>query len=330
MGPAWQLLGGVVRRSLGDGAPSRARWLESAYQHADPCRTSRRTRRPTTTSSARRWPLSRRRLAPLGRRLALHGARSEREYSLQNAGRREPEQYLYQQFADLLFPTCRRANGQTSRGLRGSPREDARVLALTWMRHLPMFGDDDGTSRLDPARACRFRRARHRRHPSAGEFREGGDPTTRLAGWSVRMRTPVVRCAVGGRRPRSHRFPRRVLHPRHDFETPDEIRVVADVGPLGYREIAGTVTPRASFTPPGRRSSSIRHVRLITRGEWRGYPRHLGAQHRASMAFTSARGGQLRGAQGEGRRTPDNADEAASRAVAHGLPDPVTHCRRLC
>ncbi|HYC36433.1 MAG TPA: alginate lyase family protein [Usitatibacter sp.] len=364
---AWQLLGGVDARVFGgdEGRAFRARWLESVYQHAEFI-----SGHFSLHSSANNhligeamglyiagmaWPHWKR--AASWR--ATGRAILEREALLQNAsdGVNREQAVSYQQFTfDLLLMPwlAGRANNQDFPAAYRD-RLEKMLEFLASIRdvggNLPMFGDADDAhvARLDPrvsfdrfssslaTGAILFERPEFR--AKAGRL---DDKTVWLLGPEAVERYAALRAPAGGALPVRTEFPEGgycILGT--DFERASEVRLVADVGPLGYREIAAHGHADAlSFT------LSLGGVEMLvdpgtfayhTEASWRAYFRGTAAHNtvRVDGYDQSQPGGNfmwLRKARVE--RLAWSSDAAAD--VVEGrhdgyakLPDPVIHRRRI-
>jgi hypothetical protein len=260
---AWQLVGGAGSRLFqgSEGEAFRGRWLVSVYQHCEFI-----AGHLSLHSSANNhligevaglymacvaWPHWERSRAWRKRAKEI----LEREALLQNApdGVNREQAVSYQQWeVDLLLlpMLAGRAEGEEF-----SPAYAKRIEAMLEYvasimdvgGHLPMFGDaDDGfVVRLDPRSGfCRFRSqlATGAILFGRGDFkakaRELDDKTRWLLG-------AAADAAFGEIDSSDAVLPVRRAFPEGGyyvlgagFETADEIRLVADAGPLGYREIA--------------------------------------------------------------------------------------------
>jgi len=260
---AWQLLGGVRAPLFDDstGARLRARWLRSIYQHAEFVR-----RHFSLYSSANNhligeaaglfiaaltwphWPRTR-------RWLRTAKAILEREVLLQNAadGVNREQAVSYQQFELDLLLICLLA-GKASREWFSATCESRVEAMLDFLAsvmdaggNVPMFGDsDDGfVVRLAQEDAfCRFRSVLAMGailfHRADLKFKAGrlDDKTRWLLGEGADA-------AFDELDPGNARLPPRQAFPCGgyyvlgcEFETPREIRLVADAGPIGYASIA--------------------------------------------------------------------------------------------
>ena len=363
---AWQLLGGANSPVFAgeSGRVFRDRWLASVYQHAEfvsghySLHSSANNHLVGEAAgvylAAIAWPHWER---------ADHWHESareilEREALLQNApdgvNREQATSYAQWTFDLLLLPLLAgRANGDDF------PHEYAQRLEamLEFMAsimdvagHVPMFGDaDDGfVVRLDPhARFCRYRSQlatgailfdRADLAVKAGDLDDktrwllGSDADARFESLEGARSTPPVRRA----------FPDGGYYVLGtDFETPSEVRIVADTGPLGYREIAAHGHADAlSFT------LSSGGVELLvdpgtyayhTQPEWRAYFRGTGAHNtvRIDGRDQSEQGGNfmwLRKANVRCAAWMSSVDQDFLEG-AHdgymGLDDPVMHRRRI-
>ena len=363
---AWQLLGGVDSSLFtGEGgARFRARWLESVYQHAEFI-----AGHFSLHSSANNHLIG----EAMGLYLAgvawPHWQRSaswrstareilEREALAQNAadGVNREQAVSYQQFTFdlLLFPwLAGRANGEDFPAAYRDRLEKMLEFLASIMDvggNLPMFGDADDAhvARLDPRAgferfksslatgAILFQRAEFRAKAGALD-----DKTRWLIGPDADIRYGTLRGREGAL-PVHTDFPEGgycILGT--DFETPEEIRVVADVGPLGYREIAAHGHADAlSFT------LSVGGVEFFvdpgtfayhTEAPWRAYFRGTSAHNtvRIDGLDQSQPGGNfmwLRKAKVERSAWMSTTDQDCVEGWHDGyagLDDPVVHRRRI-
>ena len=362
---AWQLLGGAFAPVLVQNhARFRRRWLDSVFRHGEFIHGHL-----SMDSSANNhligeaaglfiaaltwpcWPQARRWLATARTTL-------EREALAQNAsdGVNLEQAVSYQQFEIdlLLLPVLAgRANG-----IRFSAPYTSRIEAM--MEYLasimdadgnvPMIGDsDDGlVVRLDPGtETCRYRSAlatgavffrRREFKAKAGAFHdkarwllgEGADAIFQRLD-STAARLPVRRAfPVGG-----------YYILGQEFESRNEIRLVADAGPLGYQTIAAhghadalsftlSVGGREFFVDPGT-------FAYHTQGEWRGYFRGTAAHNtlRIDGLDQSFPGGNFMWLRKAGAAC-SLWRPSAGRDVFEGwhdgyarLADPVVHRRRI-
>ena len=363
---AWQLVGGAhseIFREV-DGPAFRARWLTSVYQHAEfvcghlSLHSSANNHLVGELAglftAGLAWPHWQR----SERWLAAARPLLEREALLQNApdGVNREQAVSYQQFElDLLLlpMLAARANGVAlSEDVRRRVEAMLEYVAsiMDAGGNLPMIGDaDDGYAvRLDPrAGFCRFRsllatgailfgradfkakagalddKTRWLLGPGAEDAYAALDATA--AKLPVRRAFPDGGCYILGT----------------DFETPREIRIVADAGPLGYREIAAHGHADAlSFTlSVGGREFLIDPGTYAyhTEGAWRAYFRGTSAHNtvRIDGADQSQAGGNfmwLRKARAACSLWRSGEEEDVFEGAHDGyraLRDPVTHRRRL-
>ena len=363
---AWQLIGGV-RSPLFDGAEGEAfrqRWLVSVYQHAEFISGHFSLHSSANNhligeaaglfTAAVAWP---------------HWERSsewrdqaqeilEREALLQNApdGVNREQAVSYQQFELdlLLLPLlAARANGDDFPRAYLARLEAMLVYVASIMDvggNVPMFGDaDDGfVVRLDPrADFCRYRSllATGALLFGRGDFKAkagGLDDKTR---WLFGPESPSAFHSIDtadARLPIRRDFPDGGYYVLGcEFETEEEIRVVADAGPLGYREIAAHGHADAlSFT------LSVGGLELLvdpgtfayhTEPEWRAYFRGTAAHNTVRIDRTdqSQPGGNfmwLRKAQAACSRWSISPEQDVLEAWHDGyaaLADPVMHRRRI-
>jgi len=363
---AWQLLGGAQSPLFADeaGRTLRARWLTSIYQHAEfvsghySLHSSANNHLVGEASgvylAAMTWPHWDR--ADHWRDAAR--AILEREALLQNApdgvNREQATSYAQWTFDLLLLPLlAARANGEDF------PREySARLEAMLEFvasimdvaGNVPAFGDaDDGfVTRLDPgARFCRFRSqlATGAVLFNRGAFkRKAGaldDKSRWLLGADADARYDAVD-TVGVHLPVRQSFPEGGYYVLGTgFETPSEVRVVADAGPLGYREIAAHGHADAlSFT------LSLGGVEMLvdpgtfayhTEPQWRAYFRGTSAHNtlRVDGRDQSQPGGNFMWLRKANARAsawmsaPDQDFLEGWHDGYLGLEDPVMHRRRV-
>ncbi|HET6265030.1 MAG TPA: alginate lyase family protein [Usitatibacter sp.] len=363
---AWQLLGGAESPLfVGDeGRAFRGRWLASVYQHAEfVCGHY------SLHSSANNHLVGEAAGVYLASMAWPHWDRAdhwhesakailEREALLQNApdgvNREQATSYAQWTFDLLLLPLiAARANGddfppEYARRLEAMLEFMASIMDVSG--NVPTFGDaDDGfVARLDPRPAfCRFRSqlATGAILFERGEFRTKArdldDKTRWLVGEGADERFAALPQAPKGL-PVRRAFPDGGYYVLGcDFETPSEVRLVADVGPLGYREIAAHGHADAlSFT------LSVGGVEMLvdpgtfayhTQPEWRAYFRGTSAHNtvRIDGRDQSEPGGNfmwLRKASARCAAWMSSVDqdflEGFHDGYAH-LDDPVTHRRRI-
>jgi hypothetical protein len=363
---AWQLLGGVdapvfVGR---DGETFRARWLASVYQHAEficghlSLHSSANNHLigelAGVFTAAVAWPHWERSRRWLDKSRTL----LEREAVLQNApdGVNREQAVSYQQFELdlLLLPfVAARANGiELSEEYRGRMQAMLEYLAsiMDVRGNLPMFGDaDDGyVVRLDPRREfCRYRSLLATGAVLFGraEFKAKAGALDDKTRWLLGAESEPAFArleACAARLPVRRAFPEGGYYILGcDFETPREMRLVADAGPLGYREIAAHGHADAlSFT------LSLGGVEMLvdpgtfayhTEGEWRAYFRGTAAHNtlRVDGVDQSQPGGNfmwLRKARAACSLWRSSGEEDVFEGAHDGyraLTDPVTHRRRI-
>ena len=365
---AWQLLGGAQAAVFdgASGAAFRQRWLDSVVQHAQFIRgffslhSSANNHLIGEASglfvAALTWPHW-----PLAAQWRAEAqAILEREALLQNApdGVNREQSTSYQQYEiDLLLLPLLAANANGVEFSRGYASNIERMLeylasVMDVGGHVPMFGDaDDGrVVKLDQGgpggEVCRYRSALatgailFRR----GDFRvkagELDDKTRWLLGAQADCDVP----------PRSslQPLPVRQVFPEGgyyilgcDFERKNEIRLVADAGPLGYQRIAAHGHADAlSFTlsvggeefliDPGTYA-------YHTQGAWRDYFRGTSAHNtlRVDGEDQSQPGGNFMWLK-KAFATCSHWHSASTHDVFEGwhdgyrrLADPVTHQRRI-
>jgi hypothetical protein len=363
---AWQLLGGVECKAFAgpDGEAFRDRWLTSVYQHAEfvsghySLHSSANNHLigelAGVVTAALAWPHWDRSQVWLREAHAM----LEREALLQNApdGVNREQAVSYQQWElDLLLLPLLAAEAN---GHAFSPEYRARVEAmLVYVAsiidvggNVPMFGDaDDGyVVRLDPRDGfCRFRSllATGAILFGRGDFKAKAGPlddkTRWLFGAAADARYEAID-AAGAKLPIRRDFPDGGYYILGaELETPQEIRVIADAGPLGYREIAAhghadalsftlSVGGQEFFVDPG---TFAYHTEV----EWRSYFRGTAAHNtiRIDGVDQSQPGGNfmwLRKASATCSRWTPSADEDVFEGWHDGylgLADPVTHRRRM-
>jgi hypothetical protein len=363
---AWQLLGGV-RSPLFDGAEGgafRGRWLESVYQHAEfvaghfSLHSSANNHLIGEASGlflgAMAWPhWPRARIWRAAAREIL-----EREALLQNApdgvNREQATSYLQFTFDLLLLPLLAAgANGDDFPAAYRERLESMLVFLASIMDvggNVPMFGDADDAyvAKLDPREGfCRYKSllATGALLFDRGDFKAKAgaldDKTRWLLGEGAEDRFERL-AAAGGGLPIRRDFPDGGYYVLGcDFERKDEIRIVADAGPLGYREIAAHGHADAlSFT------LSLGGVEMLidpgtyayhTQSEWRAYFRGTSAHNtvRVDGCDQSEPGGNfmwLRKASARCLAWSSTAGEDRFEGCHDGyaaLADPVMHRRRI-
>lgn len=260
---AWQLLGGMRSRIFEgtQGEDFRGRWLVSVYQHCEFIAGHLSLHSSANNhligevaglyTACVTWPHWERLRQWRKRAMAI----LEREALLQNApdGVNREQAVSYQQWEIdlLLLPLLAgRAEGEDFSGAYAKRIEAMLEYVASIMDvggNMPMFGDaDDGfVVRLDPHRKfCRFRSqlATGAILFGRGDFKAKAkrldDKTRWLLGSGADSAFEDVD-ATGATLPVRRAFPDGGYYVLGaEFETPDEIRLVADAGPLGYREIA--------------------------------------------------------------------------------------------
>jgi len=363
---AWQLLGGIhapVFQSA-EGMRFRRRWLTSVYQHAEfvcghfSLHSSANNHligeAAGVFTAAMAWPYW-----PRARH--WHAASREileREALLQNGpdGVNREQATSYQQFTFdlLLLPwLAARANGYDFPEAYRRRLEcmlDFVASVMDVGGNMPMFGDADDAyaAKLDPRPSfCRFRSllATGAVLFERGEFKAKAgrldDKTRWLLGPGADARFDAVH-ALPRQLPVRREFPTGGYYVLGcNFEEPEEIRLVADAGPLGYREIAAHGHADAlSFT-----LSIGGHEFLVDPGTfayhtetaWRSYFRGTAAHNTVRIDGTdqSRPGGNfmwLRKANASchaWHSSPQSDCLEASHDGYRALPDPVTHRRRM-
>ncbi|HZZ90984.1 MAG TPA: alginate lyase family protein [Usitatibacter sp.] len=363
---AWQLIGGVDSKLFEgeQGAAFRSRWLTSVYQHAEfvsghySLHSSANNHLigelAGVVTAAIAWPHWERARHWLDKGRAM----LEREALLQNAadGVNREQAVSYQQWElDLLLLPylAGEANGC---GFSGEYR--ARIVAMLEYvasiidvgGNVPMFGDaDDGyVVRLDPrAGFCRFRSllATGAVLFDRGDFKAKARALDDKTRWLLGASSDATFMAIdtaGAQLPVRRAFPEGGYYILgQDFETPREIRLIADAGPLGYREIAAhghadalsftlSVAGQEFLVDPGT-------FAYHTEAQWRHYFRGTAAHNtvRIDGMDQSEPGGNfmwLRKARAECTRwsSDGKADVFEGWHDGYlGLEDPVAHRRRI-
>jgi hypothetical protein len=365
---AWQLIGGPDSKIFHgpEGEAFRDRWLTSVYQHAEfvsghySLHSSANNHLIGELSgvaiAALAWPHWERANAWFREAHAM----LEREALLQNApdGVNREQAVSYQQWELdlLLLPLlAAQANAHHFSGAYQA-RVEAMLVYLASIidvnGNVPMFGDaDDGyVVRLDPRPDfCRFHSllATGAILFNRGEFkvkaRALDDKTRWLFGVGAEEAFAAVDTSLS-RLPIRQDFPDGGYYILGTaFETPEEIRLIADAGPLGYREIAAhghadalsftlSVGGEEIFVDPGT-------FAYHTEAEWRSYFRGTAAHNtvRIDGIDQSESGGNfmwLRKAQAACSRWINSSDEDFFEGWHDGylgLADPVMHrrCIRL-
>jgi hypothetical protein len=363
---AWQLLGGDTSPMLqdGEGARFRRRWLDAVYQHAkfihghfslySSANNHLIGEAAGLFIAALTWPCWPQARAWLAEAKAI----LEREILLQNAadGVNLEQATAYQRFElELLVLSlfAGKANGQEFSPAFAS-RIEAMIEYLASIMdaggNVPMIGDsDDGAVvKLAPGRefcgyrsllatgALLFRRGDFK--AKAGEL---DDKTRWLFGESAEKAFRELDC-------RGAKLPVRQVFPEGgyyilgcDFESENEIRLIADAGPLGYQTIAahGHADALAFTLSVGGKEFLIDPGTYAyhTQSPWRRYFRGTAAHNtvRVDGVDQSVSGGNFMWlykarAGCSGWRTTEAMDVFEG---WHGgytrLADPVTHRRRI-
>jgi hypothetical protein len=363
---AWQLIGGVDSKVFNgpEGEAFRQRWLTSVYQHAEFV-----SGHYSLHSSANNHLIGELAGVVIAALAWPHWERSnawfrdahamlEREALLQNApdGVNREQSVSYQQWGLdlLLLPLlAAEANGHHFSSAYRS-RVEAMLVYLASIidvkGNVPMFGDaDDGhVVRLDPRPDfCRFRSllATGAILFNRGEFKAKAGALDDKTRWLFGAEADE---AFGSVDTSSAQLPIRRDFPDGgyyilgaEFETPEEIRLIADAGPLGYREIAAhghadalsftlSVGGEEFFVDPGT-------FAYHTEAQWRSYFRGTAAHNtvRIDGVDQSEPGGNfmwLRKAKAACSRWITSADEDFFEGWHDGylgLPDPVMHRRSI-
>ena len=363
---AWQLIGGVESDLFSDepGREFRSRWLTSVYQHAEFVQGHYSLHSSANNhligelagvvTAAIAWPHWDRARQWYSRAHAM----LEREALLQNApdGVNREQAVSYQQWElDLLLLPylAGRANGRAF-GAEYRQRIEAMLEYVASIidvnGNVPMFGDaDDGyVVKLDPRRDfCRFTSLLatgsllFQRGDFKAKARAMDDKTRWLMGASADDDFAALP-TEGARLPVRCDFPEGGYYILGcEFETPREIRLIADAGPLGYREIAAhghadalsftlSVAGHEFFVDPGT-------FAYHTEAQWRHYFRGTAAHNtlRIDGMDQSEPGGNfmwLRKARAECSRWSSDAGSDVFEGWHDGylgLADPVTHRRRI-
>src|SRR5467141_120939 len=260
---AWQLLGGASSALFEDsnGARFRRQWLEAVCQHShfvhghfslySSANNHLIGEAAGLFIAALTWPYW-----PLARAwLAQAKAILEREALMQNAtdGVNREQAVSYQQFElDLLLLAlfAGRANGKKLSAAFESRIEVMMEYFASIMDaggNIPMFGDSDDSLVVRLAQDAEFCRYRSLLATAAILFRRGDfkakagkldDKTRWLLGDSADSAFRQIEGA-GAQLPIRRAFPIGGYYVLGcDFETENEIRLVADAGPLGYQAIA--------------------------------------------------------------------------------------------
>ncbi len=363
---AWQLVGGAGAELFNgpDGMWFRSRWLNSAYQHAQFVRgyfSGHSSANNHLIGEAAGlyvasltwpcWPEMR-----AWRRTAK--AILEREVPRQNAadGVNREQAVCYQQFVlDFLLVSLLAAEAN---GERFSVEFEWRIGAMLEFLaaimdaggHVPMIGDgDDGTvARLSQeAGFCPYRSLLATGAILFDNGRLGRkaavlDDKTR---WLVGERAEEFFSSSGAGRaalPAQRSFPQGGYYILGcDFETPDEIRLVADAGPVGYHAIAahGHADALAFTLSVGGKEFLVDPGTYAYHGRspWRDYFRGTAAHNtiRIDGLDQSRSGGDFMWLEKANARCSrwEAGDERDLFEAWHDgyarLPDPVTHHRRI-
>ena len=362
----WQLLGGAHASIFADaeGARFRRHWLKSVYQHARFIRGHLSLYSSANNHlvgeaaglyvAALSWP----HWSETHGWLAEGAAILEREVQLQNApdGVNREQAVAYQQFElDLLLAPllAARANGKTfSRAFESRIEAMIEYLAaiIDAGGNIPMFGDSDDGIALNLSQEYNF--CRYRSLLATGALLFGradfkakakrlDDKTRWLLGATADDEFRQLAAAEG---PLSAKrvFPDGGYYILGcDFDTDEEIRLVADAGPLGYQSIAAhghadalaftlSVGGCEFFIDPGT-------FAYHSDDAWREYFRGTSAHNtlRVDGLDQSQSGGNfmwLRKAHANCGLWRSSADRDVFEGSHDGytrLPDPVTHTRRI-
>ena len=363
---AWQLLGGASSPLFedADGARLRQRWLVSIYQHAQFVQENFSLYSSANNHligeaaglfvAAVTWPCWPRARAWLAEGKAI----LEREAPLQNApdGVNREQAVSYQQFElDLfLLPLLAgRASGQKFSAAFESRIEAMMEYLASIMDaggNIPMFGDSDDALVVKLAQGGGYCRYRSLLATGAILFRRG-DLRAKARGLDDKTRWLFGEgsdAAYEGLDRRGTQLPIRRAFSEGgyyilgcDFESGNEIRLVADAGPVGYQTIAahGHADALAFTLSVGGKEFLIDPgtYAFHTQGPWRRYFRGTAAHNtlRVDGMDQSQPGGSfmwLRKADARCTlwRSSDDRDvfEGSHDGYAH-LPDPVEHRRRI-
>jgi hypothetical protein len=363
---AWQILGGA-RSPLFEGAEGgrfRSRWLEAVYQHAEFVRgyfslySSANNHLIGEAAglfvAALTWPHWRRARAWLAEAQAI----LEREALLQVAadGVNREQALAYQQFTLelLLVPLLAGRANQVEFTPAYRQRIEAMLEFLASVMdaggNVPMFGDSDDARVVSLAQPEPPSRARSLLATGAvlfsrGDFKAKAGTLDDQSRWLLGDEAESVFRALD---PYAVRLPVRREFPDggyyilgSDFETGNEIRLVADAGPLGYPSIAGHGHADAlAFT------LSLSGLEFLvdsgtyayhTQARWREYFRGTSAHNtlRVDELDQSQPGGNfmwLRKANAGCSAWRTSAAEDVFEGWHDGytrLADPVIHCRRI-
>jgi hypothetical protein len=363
---AWQLLGGIHAQLFDgpEGLAFRRRWLTSVFQHAEfvcghfSLHSSANNHLIGEAAgvfmASMAWPY-------WERASHWHAASREileREALLQNGpdGVNREQATSYQQFTFdlLLLPyLAARANGQdfpTAYRLRLESMLEFIASIMDAGGNMPMFGDADDAyaAKLDPRPSfCRFKSLLatgailFERGELKAKARKLDDKTRWLFGHDADARFDAVR-SLPQQLPVRREFPTGGYYVLGcNFEREDEIRLIADAGPLGYREIAAHGHADAlSFT-----LSIGGHEFLIDPGtfayhtetHWRNYFRGTSAHNtiRIDKADQSRSGGNFMWLKKANAGctawnvTPQSDCFEGWHDGYKSLPDPVVHKRRI-
>ena len=363
---AWQLLGGISSQLFEDaeGARLRQRWLESIYQHAQFVQGNFSLYSSANNHligeaaglfvAALTWPCWPRARVWLAEAKAI----LEREILLQNAsdGVNREQAVSYQQFELdlLLLPLLAgRASGQKFSAAFESRIEVMMEYLASIMDaggNIPMFGDSDDALVAKLAQGGECRRYRSLLATAAILFRRG-DFRAKARGLDDKTRWLFgegADTAYEGLDLSGTQLPIRRAFSEGgyyilgcDFETGNEIRLVADAGPVGYQTIAahGHADALAFTLSVGGKEFLIDPgtYAFHTQGPWRRYFRGTAAHNtlRIDGMDQSQPGGSfmwLRKADARCTlwRSSDDRDvfEGSHDGYAH-LPDPVEHRRKI-
>ena len=363
---AWQLLGGVDAQVFRGpaGEAFRARWLASVYQHAEfvcghlSLHSSANNHLigelAGVFTAALAWPHWGRAL----RWMEVARPMLEREVLLQNAsdGVNREQATSYQQFELdlLLLPMLAACANAAPLSEAYRERIDAMLEYVASIMdaggNVPMIGDaDDGyVVRLEPnAGFCRYKSllATGALLFGRGDFKAKAGPLDDKTRWLLGAAAEEGYEAIdatGAELPVRRAFAEGGYYILGcELETPREIRIVADAGALGYREIAahGHADALAFTLAVGGQEFLVDPGTFAyhTEGDWRAYFRGTSAHNtvRIDGRDQSQAGGNfmwLRHARAACSLWHSTASEDVFEGAHDGylaLADPVTHRRRI-
>ncbi len=364
---AWQWLGGPESEVFEgvEGVGFRSRWLRSIYQHAHfvahyfSAHSSANNHLIGEAAglfvAARTWPYW-----PDMESWSIRAQRTlERETLLQNApdGVNREQAVSYQQFVFdflLLAWLCGRGTGREF-GREYVQRLEAMLEFVASIMdvggHVPMIGDaDDGYAvwLSREASFCPFRSilatgaVLFERPEFAAKAAAVDHKTLWLLGQAAENTFSAVRADFHGGLPVRREFPEGGYYILgSDFETPREVRMLVDAGPLGYLSIAahGHADALALVLSVGGREILVDPGTYVyhTRRRWRDWFRSTAAHNtvRVDGEDQSVIGGGflwMRHARAWCERWKDNGVEQSFLGCHDGyrrLPGSVIHCRAV-